>query len=376
MTIAPTGYLAHRTDHVCDSHCYIRSFGSLAFATDGLLLCASDTRRTVLKAKYSSRRTVMADKVGTFIRCFNSFSDDVKIDTLKKLKPQPSKTVSLQNTPKVSREARSLEAVVDGQNIYKNIDFYSRESYFYYYPTIHWNLDATPTSDDFWVGIFNRKDRDDEYITYQNLGRTAQGSYYCGRLNTTAYKSGMIRDEEFDLRIFKGSSRLNCETNILRGKVIRAPSNPFPLSELTEPEIQPEPIDVEKTEFIRAMHEATVSNEASKASSAEDVLQQWKTFTDHQKQLLFPVLKQECLPDEIKKPAPKACDVPEPKIRFSDLGKKRELRAAEDYSIGTLGEIVLTITIDEAYTYIYPTVNVKQAIDSKNPWIGVYRTGK
>lgn len=318
----------------------------------------------------------MADKVGTFISCWKSLSDDVKIDTLTKLKPQTPKTVTLENAPKVSRVKRSLEAVADGQNIYKNIDFYSRQSYFYYYPTMHWRLEATPPNDDFWVGIFNRKDGDDKYITYQYLRRVAQGSYYCGKLGTPAYMGGIERDEEFDLRIFDGSSRLESETNILRGKVIHASSDPFPLNEITEPQIQPQPIKGETPEFICAMHEAAVSNATSKASSVEDVLQQWKTFTDHHQQLLFPVLEQECLPDETKKPAPKDLDIPEPKIRFPDLGKKRELRAAEDYSIGTLSKIVLTITIDYAYTYIYPTVNVKQSINSKWPWIGVYHTGR
>jgi len=105
-------------------------------------------------------------------------------------------------------------------DVYDGIQLYSYYSYLYYYPTMHWSLDKTPETNDYWVGVYKKGAADNEYLTYQWVKKTAQGSYYIGKLNTTAGEASQYRSEEFELRIFKGNyQRLDAATNILGASV-------------------------------------------------------------------------------------------------------------------------------------------------------------
>ncbi len=178
------------------------------------------------------------------------------------------------------------------------------------------------------------------------------------------------RYDEFELRIFQGNQRLKAETNKLRGVINIAPTDPFAsnssklLADLAS--IKP---DAETLDFINAIENPTGAFQGQ--FSLEDSYKQWDSFTPYQQQLIFPILEHGCLPDEITNAGPKHLDWPEPNIRFTDLGESQFLKAADNPGAGP-DKIVLTITLNGAYTYVYPQVYVQQEIPKSNAWMGMY----
>ena len=318
----------------------------------------------------------MADQVGAFLSSWKHLIDDDKQKSLATLAEQRQIWATREGEPKVSVKNQSESATAENlRKVYGDIQLYSYYSYLYYYPTMHWTLDKTPDTDDYWVGIYKKGAPDTQYITYQWLKKAAQGSYKIGKLNTTAGEESRDRTEDFELRIFKGSyQRLDAETNVLRGTIINAPTDPSSAgaTQLVA-SIQSKQLDPEIRDFVRAIETAAELETTGESSSVEDVRAQWNSFTHLQQQLLFPILEQDSLPDEIKKPAAKALDCPEPKVRFATLGKTEPLKTADD-PVAAPNKIVLTITLDYGYTYIYPVVDVQQVVPTKWAWMGMYYT--
>lgn len=262
---------------------------------------------------------------------------------------------------------------------YGGVQLYSYYSYLYYYPTMSWDLDRTPETDDYWVGIYRKGAQDNNYITYQWLKKTAQSSYKIGKLSTTTGIKSRERSEEFELRLFKGHmQRVDAVTNILRGTITDAPTDPDMTSQTFIAEGKELDLDPGISDIIAAVEKfesrGILVGEADPSSSMQDLRKQWDTFTPLQKQLLLPVLEQDALPDRIKKPGPKALDRPEPKLCFPNLGnvKAPQLRLAEDPNDEAPEKIVLTLTLNECWTYIYPVVDVVQGVPAKNAWMGMY----
>lgn len=307
----------------------------------------------------------MADRVGVFLASWQQLGDSDKTKGLAAFKKQPP----------VQSTKRELKATNECfSTVYDGIQLYSYYSYLYYYPTMHWSLDKTPETNDYWVGIYKKGAADNEYLTYQWVKKTTQGSYYIGKLNTTAGEASQYRSEEFELRIFKGNyQRLDAATNILRGKIINAPADPCSPGALKlVADVESKRLEAETRDFIHTI-ETAKTGASSGQLSLGDLHKQWDSFTPHQQQLLFPILEQDSLPDEIKKPAPKALDCPEPKVRFLSLGKTDGLKAADDPVAGP-NKIVLTITLNYSYTYVYPKLDVQKAVPTKWAWMGMYRT--
>ena len=256
-------------------------------------------------------------------------------------------------------------------NTYEGVQLYSYYSYIYYYPIMNWHLDRTPETNDYWLGIYRKGAADTDYITFQWLNQTAQGSYNVGKIGDGL--ESKERFEEFELRIFKGDyQRVDAVTNILRGTIEDAPTaNPDEYKR----DIAVKQLDQDTREFIQAIQTFTslgTTGKETRLFSLLDLQTLWDTFTRLQQQLLLPVLEQEALPDSIKKPGPKALDRPEPRICFSNLGKVEALRGADDPNAPQ--EIVLTITLEKTSTYIYPVVNVTITVPADRAWMGVYHT--
>ena len=275
--------------------------------------------------------------------------------------------------------SKTFSAASAPAKTYDDVHLYSYYSYLYYYPTMSWFLDRTPETDDYWVGIYPKGAKHNEYITYQWLKKTAQGSYYVGKLSTTAGKESRDRSEEFELRLFKGDYQfVDTDTNVLRGTIQHAPTDPDDpdyASKMAIPE--GEEFDPGTREVIDAIKKFEFRGSPAEgknlSSSLQDLRGQWNVFTQSQQQLLLPVLEQEALPDRIKKPDPIALDRPEPKMCFPNLGKAEAPPLAK-YMATAPEKIVLTISLNYSYTYIYPVVNVVRSVPEKRAWIGVYHS--
>ena len=310
----------------------------------------------------------MADKIGEFLTSWQQLGSDDKAKGLAAFKIQPQ----VQDTDlELKKTTKSDEF---SSKVYDGIQLYSYYSYLYYYPTMHWSLDKTPDTDDYWVGIYETGAADDKYLDYQWVRKAAQSSYYIGKLSTTVGPGlqSTNRSEDYELRIFKGDyQRLDAVTNVLRGRILTAPSDPFsPDAYQVLSSIESKQLDGETRDFIRAIETPSVSPGELHLEPLKKV---WNSFAPFQQQLLLPILEQDSLPDEIKKPSPKALDYPEPKICFPQLGKTKGLKEADDPAKGP-SEIVLTITLNQSYTYIYPVVDVKQVVPTKYAWMGMYYT--
>ena len=149
----------------------------------------------------------MTSKVGTFLASWKALSNDRKRKYLVDIKPQMLYKTTNDDEPMMLRRKN----VATPHDVKKDVALYSYYSYLYYYPTIHWALEKSPDTNDYWVGIFKKQSKDDDYITYQYVKHKAQGSYYCGKLNTPAGQKSQNRSEEFELRIFDGNRRLDAQ---------------------------------------------------------------------------------------------------------------------------------------------------------------------
>ena len=313
----------------------------------------------------------MADKIGEFLTSWQQLSSDDKAKGIADFTMRPQ----VQDTDfQLKTTTKSVDL---SSKVYDGVQIYSYYSYLYYYPTMHWSLDKTPDTDDYWVGIYEKGAADDKYLTHQWVKKAAQGSYYIGKLSTSIGPGveSTNRSEDYELRIFKGDrQRLDAETNVLRGRIINAPSDPFlPNANQVFTSIESKDLDGKARDFIREAFEKAKHGASPGKLNLEDLKKTWNSFAPFQQQLLFPILEQDSLPDEIKKPGPKALEYPEPKVRFPQLGKTKGLKEADDPAKGP-SKIVLTITLNHSCTYIYPVVDVKQVVPATNAWMGMYYT--
>ena len=316
----------------------------------------------------------MADKTGVeFLAAWEQLDDASKNKLLQSIQDDP-----LFEQPRVTSRAtkgaadiESIEATAP--NVYSDIQLRPYLSYLYYYPTIQWSLDKTPDTDNYWVGLYAKDEKNDKkYLAYQWILKTAQGSYKVGKLKTTEYKYGSSRIEEYEVHIFKqGYQRLDAQSNILRGVVSHLPTNIFSpgAGKLISSQDRRQS-DEELNSFLAGIQGDANTTALAKFSSPADALKQWATFTPIQKQLMFPILEQDSLPETIKKPGDRGTDHPEPNVYFADHSK---LGGVTDPSEAP-SQIVLTITLDYSSTYTYPEVDVENEVPSEGAWLGVYRT--
>jgi len=307
----------------------------------------------------------MADKTaGELLAAWKQLDDSSKNTLLQSIQDDPL-FEQPQVTSQVAKGATDIKPTTP--NIYSDIQLCPYLSYLYYYPIIQWSLDKTPDTDDYWVGLYEKDEKDDKkYLAYKWIHKTAQGSYKVGLLKTTAYKYGSNRCEEYEVRIFKhGYQRLHAKSNILRGIVNHLPTNPFtPDVEKLLSSQERNQSDKELESFLAAIEDSNTCVVA-KSNSPVDVLEQWTNLTPTQKQLMFPILEQDSLPDSIKKPDERRTDRQEPNIYFANSSKIR--KSSEPPS-----QIVLTITLQYSYTYTYPIVEVENEVSSDKAWLGVY----
>ena len=164
----------------------------------------------------------MADKIGEFLTSWQQLGSDEKAKGIAAFTVQ-SQVEDTKRELKTTTKSDEFSS-----KVYDGIQLYSYYSYLYYYPTMHWSLDKTPDTDDYWVGIYEKGAADDKYLAYQWVKKAAQSSYYIGKLSTTVGPGvkSTNRSEEYELRIFKGDyQRLDAATNVLRGRILNAPCN-------------------------------------------------------------------------------------------------------------------------------------------------------
>ena len=344
-------------------------------------LTENDDFLSVPSPDVSFDKLSVADKVQTLISGWKQLNDQDRLEFFKSL-----------NNATNSNNKRECEAdeVTDdfetartyGTNVYDNIELYSYYSYLYYYPTMHWHLDKTPDTNDYWVGIYREGESDDKnYLTYQWIRKSAQGSYKVGKLKSTAGKESRKRFEKFELRIFKGDyKRVDAVTNKLHGVVhspaVEAFENEESSAKNPERAEYTPPLEPKLQAFILSLETAVETSNVNEKPfesvqySQEDLKRLWSQFDWQEQQLLLPILEQDSLPDYIKKPGLQLDDQLEPKVLYPDLGNKPTLTQA--LSAREPSQITLTITLDYSYTYVYPVVNTKSALSGKWSWLGLY----
>lgn len=261
-------------------------------------------------------------------------------------------------------------------NVYKSIDLYSYYSYLYYYPTMHWSLDKTPDTNDYWVGIYKVGATDRQYLTYQWVRKTTQGSYKIGQLRTTAGQESTYRHEQFELRIFKGGyQRLNAITNNMYGLVQSPPimssyaSNAYMNGKAGRKGIHP------KLKSFKSLNEAVETKaigEKDSTSTYSNIQDLWLEFDRQEQDLLYPILEQDCLPAHIRDPDSKPL-APEPLEVYPDLPDSVAFAASTDPDAQVPNHITLTITLDRSITYVYPVVDTNETLPGSHNWLGVYR---
>ena len=265
--------------------------------------------------------------------------------------------------------------------VYDNIELYSYYSYLYYYPTIHWHLDKTPDTNDYWVGIYRTGDNDKNYLAYQWIRKTAKGSYKVGKLSTIAGMKSRNRFEDFELRIFKGDyKRVDAVTNKLHGVVhspaVEAFENKESSAKTAEEAEYTPTLEPKLQAFLLSLEAEVESSNTNKKPfesvqySQEDLNRLWFYFDWQEQQLLLPILEQDSLPDHIKKPGLQLDGQLEPKFLYPHLGNKPTLTQA--ISAREPSKITLTITLDYSYTYVYPVVNTKTTLSGRWAWLGLY----
>ena len=313
----------------------------------------------------------MANEVQDFLSSWKRFSLLDKNQLLSSLKQGDlNEAVELTSASKFSDKV-----VAAGEDqVYQGIKLSCYYSYLYYYPTMHWSLDRPPETNNYWVGIFRKDASDSDYLTYQWVGKAAQGSYRVGKIKRTYgnLETGYYMDE-YELRIFRGNARLNfAKTNEMRGSVVIAPIDPLPSAENDVFEFKLLETDGAKDDFLQAIESVDDDKVIGSLIQKEDFHKKWSSFTPMQQQLLYPVLKHSSFPDEKRNESPKlSTDLPEPKVLFSDLGKVAKLEHPE---ADTPSEIVLNITLGDSYTYVYPKLEVTETLVSKYAFMGLYRT--
>ena len=340
-------------------------------------LSENDDFLSVPSPDVSFDKLSVADKIQTLISGWKQLNDQDRLEFFK----------SLNNTTNSNKRECEADEVKDdfetartyGTKVYDNIELYSYYSYLYYYPTIHWHLDKTPDTNDYWVGIYKEGESDKNYLAYQWIGKKTEGSYKIGKLSTTAGMESRNRFEKFELRIFKGDyKRADADTNKLHGVVhspaVEAFENEESSAKTAEraeytPSLEPK-LQAFLLTLETGVETSSVNVDESVQYSQEDLKRLWSQFDWQEQQLLLPILKQDTLPDHIKKPGLHLDDRLEPKLLYPDLGNKPTLTQA--LSAIEPSKITLTITLDYSYTYVYPVVNTKSALSGKWSWLGLY----
>ena len=318
----------------------------------------------------------MADNVESFFNCWKQLNLQDKRKVFDILKNEKGTILKENSIPPPESQSASGTPSAEGldatNTVYTDIQLYSNYSYLYYYPTMHWSLDKTPDTDDYWVGIYKDNAINTDYLNYQWIYRTSQGSYNIGQLPTMAGAAGLTREERYVLKIFKGAvQRKDAVSNVLRGHVNYAPADIDTDVDLNLSE-KSQPLDTELREFISVV-ESEGCNNAFRGvnSSPSKVKELWEVFKPQEKQLICPILENDCLPDAIRYPTPTLDDRPEPKILFPKLGKVEPyLEPMEPLSEPT--EIVLFITLNKSTTNIIPVINTKQTLQRKYSFAGVF----
>ena len=316
----------------------------------------------------------MANEVVSFLSSWKQLSHDDKNQLLSALKQSSlNEAVGLKSASKFSHdEATDLTSLQD--QVYDGVQLSSYNNYLYYYPTMYWSLDQAPDTDNYWVGMFRVGASDSDYVAWQWV-KEAQGSYYVGEIKSTYgnLDAGYHLDQ-YQLRIFRGDTRLPAKTNEMRGTIIVAPTDALTLTDVPA-EFKQLETDGPKDSFMQAIELVNKANVIGLQISKEDFHKQWNGFTPMQKQLLHPVLKHSSFPDEKKNPASKLnTDRPEPKVLFPSLGKVPQLEHAVALA-DTPTKIALNIALQEdSYTYVYPKVTVTQTVGSKSAYMGMYYT--
>ena len=182
------------------------------------------------------------------------------------------------------------------------------------------------------------------------------------------------RSEEFELRLFKeGYQLVDAKTNILRGDVLCAPTDPDShTSEVRPPARVEEPHNffLEVDSLVRPSGE----NICGLSTSTGDVNIQWEALSYSKQQHLLPVLQQDLLSDSIRNPELRALDLelPEPKLSFQSLSKQEKLSRNNAPYIPQ--EALLTFELKRSSVSIYPAVNVTEVIPTNHAIMGLCRT--
>ena len=313
----------------------------------------------------------MANEVQDFLSSWKQFSLDDKNQLLSTLK-----LGNLNEAVRLKSASNHCDEEAGQDKIYHGVKLSCYYIYHYCYPTMHWSLDRLPETDDYWVGLFRKGAPDSDYLTYQWVGKEAQGSYSIGEIKHTHsnLEMGFYLDE-YELRIFRGITRLNfAKTNKLRGSVVVAPIDPLESAneEAFNCKFKQIETDGTKDSFLQAIESDANAIGYFNWTSKENFEQKWNSFTPMQKQLLYPLLKHSSFPDEKRNPAPKlSTHLPEPKVMFSDPDKVAKLEPLE---ADAPTEIVLNITLADSYTYVYPKLEVTETAGSNYAFMGLYRT--
>jgi hypothetical protein len=295
-------------------------------------------------------------------------------------------TTSQEETPdttsRIEADSNSVdESAVEHLKVYENVHLFPSSSYLYYYPTMHWSMDKTPDSEDYWIGIYERGAPDDKYIAHHWIGMVAKGSFRVGKLETTAGKVGTNRTDVFELRMFNGSQRcVQAKTNNLVGSVLCMAVNPYSGKSLkTEEELCAKALEVSETEsYIQQAFDESgeETKEAAEDQSDGGFMDKLKNaFSFHEKGKLVHRFEQEFLSDEITKKED-SVDRPEPKDEYGDLGKSTTSSKQPPTAADTLSEIVLEISLNYSNIYVYPMLHTTEATKQKKAWFGVYKASR
>ena len=263
--------------------------------------------------------------------------------------------------------------------VFEDVHLFSSPSYLYYYPTVHWSMDKTPDTNDYWLGVYEKGAPDDRYLAYHWISQVAKGSYKVGRLRTTAGKVATNRTDVFELRMFNGSRRcLKAKSNQLVGAVLSTAINLYSRRSLqTEEEIDSKAVVEPSTSITEAIDGLTVSD-AEENESGGGGLMEMLTFgflSDLEKGKVLHLLEQELLSDKITDEDDEIIDRREPNREFSDLRKDHQGQSkgsiVTDENAPT--KIILEISLDYAKMYVYPSLHTSAAIHQNKAWFGVYK---
>uniref|UniRef100_A0A1X7SJ75 HMG box domain-containing protein n=1 Tax=Amphimedon queenslandica TaxID=400682 RepID=A0A1X7SJ75_AMPQE len=308
-----------------------------------------------------------ASKIKSMIQGWQQLSDQERlefkenVDSMAKTSTHHYADYNSETDPDLAMEESSNE-------VFESIDLYSYYSYLYYYPRMEWSLDKTPETNDYWVGIYKVGASDRKYLTHQWLKKTAQGTYYIGKLGNTKGEESTNRSEEYELRIFKGGyQRLDAVSNRLRG-VVHSPPIRVPSSGSMEERI----VDPKLRLFLRSLERAfqVETNEESAPTKAK-IQSLWLEFNRQERDLLYPILEQDCLPSHIRNAEPDYDEWPEPLKVYPDMPDSVSTSAVDANRIPD--KITLTISLKHSCTYVYPVIDTRSTHSSRNAWLGVYR---